>query len=146
MNHNKSLDLKGGDVHLVSSLACLLSWRPSIMEKELAGSSSSFSSSKRQWAAVNANLFPICGGSKDLKVFLFSTSYKLQEGFPYQYSPTSTIDVVSFCVFIPQKRSKPGVSICLKRGFQLTNAGECLTTASLPPKILPCLLLIPQRH
>ena len=31
-----------------------------MMEKELAGSNSSLSSSYRQWAAVSANLLPIC--------------------------------------------------------------------------------------
>ena len=58
--------------HLFGSLDFLLSWRPSMMEKELAGSSSllllllllsalllSLSLSKRQWAAVRANLLPI---------------------------------------------------------------------------------------
>ena len=36
------------NTHLVGSLTLLLSWRPSIMERELAGSTSSLSSSYRQ--------------------------------------------------------------------------------------------------
>ena len=43
--------------HLLGSKGFLLLWRPSMMEKELAGSCSS--SSYRQWAAVKANKLPI---------------------------------------------------------------------------------------
>ena len=45
--------------HLFGSVLFLLSWTPSMMEKELAGSNSSLSSSYKQWAAVRANLLPI---------------------------------------------------------------------------------------
>ena len=50
--------------HLFGSVVFLLSWTPSMMEKELAGSNSLLLSSYRQWAAVSANLLPIWGESR----------------------------------------------------------------------------------
>ena len=63
----------------------------------------------------------------------------------HQHRRTRAVDIALFGVFIPQNCSNPGVSPGLeKRAFNWR--GIFLTSASLPPKILPFLFAIPQLH
>ena len=76
------------------------------MEKELAGSNSSLSSSYRQWAAVRANLLPIWEKELATGAGLCCTN---QDG------TTIAVDIIVFVVFIPKKCSNPRVRRFLKK-------------------------------
>ena len=105
-------------IHLFGSLVFLLSWSPSMMEKELVGSNCSLSSSYRQWAAVSANLLPIWVGGSQRKQLNFwnKTVYERRQWCTHYYSCTLAVYIVRFDVFILQKCSCPGVSINLEKG------------------------------
>ena len=62
----------------------------------------------------------------------------------YQHSAALGVDKVSFNIFISKKCRNPWVRVSLKK---LSNGPQFLfTSASIPPKILPFLLAIPQGH
>ena len=70
-----------------------------MMEKELAGSNSSLSSSYRQWAAVRTNLLPIC--LIMIMVIQEIGKYAALVGdCSYQHCTTLAVDEVSVNVLI----------------------------------------------
>ena len=104
--------------HLFGSVVFLLSWTPSMMEKELAGSNSSLSSSYRQWAAVRANLLPIC---LIMMVIQQIRKYAVLHWLVrhYQNAATLAVDEVRFNVLITKKRSNPRIGINLEKEFEV---------------------------
>ena len=119
------------------------------MEKELAGSNSSLSSSYRQWAAVRANLLPIWEETAHIESLTDESKKIVLDWLDvYQNSTALAVDEIVFNVFISQKYSNPGVFTGLDGSF--IQIGKQIwkfrASDSLPLKILPFLLAIPQRH